>query len=146
MAKKISTLVVVISSKDTREVVERWSFDVQLEGAAAAQNKENASGSNSTASAPPPPPPPKTEKQTTSEIAAVMRQITASVSFLPVLEEPCTFNVLAYTDRDAVVPHEWIDSDARLIERGAEQVRLRSFGTGLHRVDGLVAYRLGGED
>lgn len=38
---------------------------------------------------PPPPPKPKTEKQVQSEIRDVMKQITSSVSFLPMLDEPC---------------------------------------------------------
>jgi len=32
LAKKISKLVLVISSKETREVLERWQFDVEVEG------------------------------------------------------------------------------------------------------------------
>ncbi|KAJ3178460.1 Mitotic spindle checkpoint component mad2 [Geranomyces variabilis] len=147
VAKKISTLVLVISSKNTREVLERWSFDVQLENSSVTNEKEpTTTAAKPTSSLPSPPPAPsRTEKQTTQEIAAVMRQITASVTFLPMLDEPCTFNVLAYTEKDAVVPAEWIDSDPRLIERNAEQVKLRSFSTSVHRVDGLVAYKYVGD-
>ena len=54
-----------------------------------------------------------------------------------------TFNILAYTDKNAQVPATWADSDPRLITRNAEQVKLRSFSTSVHRVEGLVAYRLG---
>jgi mitotic spindle assembly checkpoint protein MAD2 len=71
-----------------------------------------------------------------------MRQITSTVSFLPLLTEPCSFNVLCYTDKDAEVPTSWIDSDPKLISKNAEQVRLRSFSTSIHKVDALVAYRL----
>ena len=34
---------------------------------------------------------------------AIIRQITASVTFLPLLDEPCTFDLLIYTDRAAEV-------------------------------------------
>lgn len=34
---------------------------------------------------------------------AIIRQITASVTFLPLLEEPCTFDMLVYTDKDVQV-------------------------------------------
>ena len=54
-----------------------------------------------------------------------------------------SFNILAYTSLDAEVPMEWIDSDARQIEKNAEQVKLRSFSTSRHKVEALVAYRLG---
>lgn len=45
------------------------------------------------------------------------------------------------------MPMEWSESDARLIAAGqAEQVKLRSFSTQVHRVDALVAYKREDED
>ncbi|KAI8620342.1 mitotic spindle checkpoint component mad2 [Chytriomyces sp. MP71] len=144
LAKTISKLVLVLTSLETREVLERWQFNIHLE----STDKENTS-SNPTSSFHGPAMPsqtasaaqPKTEKQINAEIAAIMRQITASVSFLPMMTDPCTFNVLAYTDKDADVPVQWIDSDARMVTKNAEQVKLRSFSTSVHKVDALVAYR-----
>ncbi|KAJ3300065.1 Mitotic spindle checkpoint component mad2 [Borealophlyctis nickersoniae] len=133
MAKAISKLVMVISSKDTREVLERWQFNIQLEKGQGNENERDGRASNA---------PPKTEKDIHAEISAIMRQITASVSFLPMLSDPCTFNILAYTDKDAEVPATWVESDPKLIKNNAEQVRLRSFSTSVHKVDALVAYRL----
>ncbi|KAJ3329157.1 MAD2 mitotic arrest deficient-like 1 [Blyttiomyces sp. JEL0837] len=129
MARAISKLVIVISSRDTREVLERWQFNIELD---TDSKKKGASEEAA---------PPKTEKDINAEIAAIMRQITASVSFLPMLSEPCTFNVLTYTDKNAEVPATWIDSDPRMISKNAEQVKLRSFSTSIHKVDALVAYR-----
>lgn len=83
----------------------------------------------------------KTEKQIQEEIQAIFRQITASVTFLPVLDGDCTFNVLVYADADSDVPVEWGDSDAKEI-KNAEKVQLRSFSTNNHRVGTLVSYRL----
>ena len=83
----------------------------------------------------------KTETQIQQEIQAIFRQITASVTFLPVLDGNCTFNVLVYADADSDVPVEWGDSDAKEITNG-EKVQLRSFSTNNHRVDTLVSYRL----
>jgi mitotic spindle assembly checkpoint protein MAD2 len=57
-----------------------------------------------------------------------VRQITASVTFLPLLNEPCAFDLLVYADRAATVPVTWHDSDPCLIAN-AEQVKLRSFDT-----------------
>nr|CDI54775.1 probable MAD2-spindle-assembly checkpoint protein [Melanopsichium pennsylvanicum 4] len=57
-------------------------------------------------------------------------------------DEPCAFQILAYTNKNAQAPKEWTDSDPRLIQQGqAEQVRLRSFSTHVHTVEGMVAYR-----
>jgi mitotic spindle assembly checkpoint protein MAD2 len=67
-------------------------------------------------------------KEITSEIAAIMRQITASITFLPLLQEPCCFDLLVYADKEATVPLLWEDSDPCLISN-AEQVMLRSFNT-----------------
>ncbi|KAI8607197.1 hypothetical protein BC830DRAFT_1159334 [Chytriomyces sp. MP71] len=45
--------------------------------------------------------------------------ITASVSFLLMMTDPCTFNVLAYRDKEADVPMHWIDSHARMVTKKA---------------------------
>ncbi|TGZ76560.1 DNA-binding protein [Ascodesmis nigricans] len=152
---KISKLVVVISSKDTGEHLERWQFDVQLlakpkkpsfsETPTDTPTTENPSeNTENTPTHPPPPTTPahtKTEKEIQEEIQSLFRQITASVTFLPMLDGRCTFNVLVYADGDAEVPMEWGDSDAKEID-GGEKVTLRSWGTSSHRVDTLVSYRL----
>lgn len=85
-----------------------------------------------------------TEAQTSSAIAALFRQITASVTFLPTLSSSdagYTFNVLVYADASSEVPLEWGDSDAREIE-GGEKVQLREFETRHHRVGTVVSYRV----
>ncbi|KAG5519078.1 hypothetical protein PMAC_002164 [Pneumocystis sp. 'macacae'] len=133
---KISKLVIAIISKDTLEVLERWQFDVQIFKNDDNENKENklANERNNII-------PEKSEKEIHTEIQAIIRQITASVTFLPQLEGQCTFNVLVYTDYNSEVPDEWGDSDAREIDN-AEQIKLRSFSTDLHKVDLQIAYKL----
>ncbi|KAK0708667.1 DNA-binding protein [Lasiosphaeris hirsuta] len=144
---KISKLVIVITNKDTGEHVERWQFDVQIFKTSKSKSskssaskspptdQENASSPASAVA------PEKTEAEIQSEIAAIFRQITASVTFLPQLAGDCTFNVLVYADADSEVPVEWGDSDAKEIVNG-ERVQLRGFSTANHRVDTLVSYRL----
>ncbi|KAI9900031.1 hypothetical protein N3K66_004293 [Trichothecium roseum] len=159
---KISKLVIVITDKDTGEHVERWQFDVEIfrpvkkskskskssevEAAPTTGDDENnattATAAGDDAAAAAAPPPEKTEAEIQAEIAAIFRQITASVTFLPQLDGDCTFNVLVYADADSDVPVEWGDSDAKEIENG-ERVQLRGFSTANHRVDTLVSYRLG---
>jgi hypothetical protein len=64
------------------------------------------------------------ETETKNQIQAIIKHICASNAFLPILEEKCTFNVLAYTSTDATVPEVWAESDARMIKSGSvEQVR-----------------------
>ncbi|KOS20026.1 Mitotic spindle checkpoint component mad2 [Escovopsis weberi] len=149
---KISKLVIVITDKDTGEHVERWQFDVQISQPAPKKSKKPASKpaaaaadaeNNAAAAAAPLSGLDKTEAEIQAEIAALFRQITASVTFLPQLSGSCTFNVLVYADADSDVPVEWGDSDAKEIENG-ERVQLRGFSTANHRVDTIVSYRLGG--
>ncbi|KAF3482658.1 mitotic spindle checkpoint component MAD2 [Arthroderma uncinatum] len=142
---KISKLVIVITDKDTGDHVERWQFDVEIFKSSKSKSSrkladnENANpGAQSSSSAAPPE---KTEKEIQDEIQAIFRQITASVTFLPMLDGNCTFNVLVYADADSEVPLEWGDSDGKEIENG-EKVQLRSFSTSNHRVDTMVSYRL----
>ncbi|MCJ1471576.1 Mitotic spindle checkpoint component mad2 [Lambiella insularis] len=138
---KISKLVVVITSKETGEHVERWQFDVHIFNKSTKKStsqrpadKENAVPEDSEAA------PEKTEKEIQGEIQSIFRQITASVTFLPQLDGNFTFNVLVYANADSDVPLEWGDSDAKEIKDG-EKVQLRSFSTGNHKVDTLVSYR-----
>ncbi|KAI9831690.1 MAG: hypothetical protein M1819_004756 [Sarea resinae] len=142
---KISKLVVVITSKETGEHVERWQFDVQIfnKSTKSKPSKRSVDKENA-APAPVEPPVEKTEKEIQDEIQSIFRQITASVTFLPQLDGNCTFNVLVYADADSDVPMEWGDSDAKEIENG-EKVQLRGFSTSNHRVDTLVSYRLASE-
>ena len=144
---KISKLVVVITSKETGEHVERWQFNVQIFNKASKKSpapkptdKENTAPEEVTAATPPAE---KTEKEIQGEIQSIFRQITASVTFLPQLDGNCTFNVLVYADADSEVPMEWGDSDAKEIKDG-EKVQLRSFSTSNHRVDTMVSYRFVG--
>lgn len=143
---KISRLVIVITDKDTGEHVERWQFNVDITAAPKKSKSSSAARTGAdqenAASAAPAAEPEKTEQEIQAEIAAIFRQITASVTFLPQLSGSCTFNVLVYADADSDVPVEWGDSDAKEIENG-ERVQLRGFSTANHRVDTLVSYRLG---
>ncbi|RDW67349.1 spindle checkpoint protein MAD2 [Aspergillus mulundensis] len=140
---KISKLVVVITDKETGEHVERWQFDVQIFGKHKSQStkKSGDKENDSPGDAGQPETVEKTEKQIQEEIQAIFRQITASVTFLPVLDGDCTFNVLVYADADSDVPVEWGDSDAKDI-KNPEKVQLRSFSTNNHRVETMVSYRL----
>ncbi|KAJ1883134.1 Mitotic spindle checkpoint component mad2 [Coemansia sp. RSA 1722] len=124
---KINKLVLAVNSRESRETIERWQFDIQLVGEDSGSVAEKQKT-------------PKSEKALQMEIQAIFRQIAASVSFLPIIEEKCTFNILVYADSDAEVPTTWTDSDPLHI-KNAEQVKLRSFSTDAHRVEAMVAYR-----
>lgn len=63
------------------------------------------------------------------------------MTFLPLLDQPCSFDLLVYTTQDADVPVQWEESDPRYITNAAE-VKLRSFSTRVRvrRVVGLKTW------
>ncbi|KAF9156651.1 hypothetical protein DFQ26_009263 [Actinomortierella ambigua] len=149
MACKVEKLILAIKSKETLDVLERWQFDIH-NTKDEIPPPTTAGTSNPTAPSTQleqqqhhqqPARPEKTEKEIQMEIQAIMRQITASVTFLPTLDERCTWTILCQTEKDVEVPATWSDSDPHFVHN-SEQVRLRSFSTNVHRVDALVAYRL----
>ncbi|CCG82723.1 HORMA domain-containing protein [Taphrina deformans PYCC 5710] len=133
-AGKINKLIVCIVSKETGDTMERWQFDVEImHRQAQTQQSTDTNVPESVVE--------KDEKEITKEIQSLVRQITASVTFLPELTGRATFNVLVYTDNSGEVPKDWVDSDARDV-RNAEAVQLRSFTTGAHKVGLQVSYTL----
>ncbi|MBW0547678.1 hypothetical protein O181_087393 [Austropuccinia psidii MF-1] len=125
---------------DTRETIERWEFDVTLEDDPAQQpSLESANPSRHESKANP-----KSLSEIQSEIQVIIRQIIATVSFLPIPDSTRTFKVLAYTQRvNKDESSEWDDSEAFDITDGAERVKLKSFSTSVHRVETAVDYKLG---
>ncbi|KAL4539368.1 hypothetical protein Ndes2437B_g02251 [Nannochloris sp. 'desiccata'] len=121
----LQKVVLVVTSAISKEVLERWTFDIQT-------NKAAVTGEDA--------PTEKSEAAITQEIQAIIRQITASVTFLPLLNDTCTIDLLAYTDKESEVPFEWEESDPRYITSAAN-VKLRSFSTSVHSVEALVSYK-----
>jgi hypothetical protein len=103
----LQKVVLVVTSAVAKEVVERWAFDIQTDKAAVAGDgcaatlaaRPAAPGcrGRATLSGAPPAAPharcrpaqQKSEAQITQEIQAIIRQITASVTFLPLLTDTC---------------------------------------------------------
>ncbi|XP_059535359.1 mitotic spindle assembly checkpoint protein MAD2A-like [Myotis daubentonii] len=121
----VQKLVVVISSIENGEVLERWQFDIEC----GKMIRDDSA------------PREKSQKAIQDEICSVIRQITATVIFLLLLEDSFSFDLLIYTDKDLVVSEKWEDSGPQFIAN-SEQVRLRSFTTIIHKVNSMVAYKI----
>ncbi|CAM9567318.1 unnamed protein product [Heterosigma akashiwo] len=132
MNGEIQRLIVVITGSDSGETLERWVF--QVEHSKPLGERDPNSGEPTITSK-------KSRKEVQGEIQAIIRQITASVTFLPLLNEPCTFDLLVYTGQDAAVPAAWEDTDPQYITNSSE-VRLRSFTTKIHKVEAMVAFKV----
>uniref|UniRef100_UPI00398EBB08 mitotic spindle assembly checkpoint protein MAD2A n=1 Tax=Pristiophorus japonicus TaxID=55135 RepID=UPI00398EBB08 len=120
----VQRLVVVINSIETNEVLERWQFDIECDKTMTENSQARE----------------KSEKAIQDEIRSVIRQITATVTFLPLLDTACSFDLLIYTDKDLEVPEKWEESGPQFINN-SEEVRLRSFTTTIHKVNSMVAYK-----
>merc|ERR1712025_474213 len=118
-------LVVVVNSVESKEVLERWEFKVENETSEDGKIVEEAV---------------KDEKKIKGEIRDVIRQITASVTFLPLLDCLCSFDILIYTHSDTEVPTLWGESGPCYISN-SEEVKLRSFSTAVHKVEAAVCYK-----
>lgn len=139
---KINRLVVVIVLRLTAEAVEKWQFDVEVtpggaDGGGGGGEATAASADNNAA------PAPKPMAETQREIQALVRQITSSGSYLPMLrEDEYTFNVLVHTDpRDSHVPREWAEGSDGALAGNVEQVQFRSFSTSIHHIGTQVSYK-----
>ncbi|GJN02519.1 hypothetical protein PR202_ga19880 [Eleusine coracana subsp. coracana] len=153
-AGKLQRIVLVIMSQATSEVLERWNFSIETDPevvekgcvtltllisilhfpvrSGMAQLRVLMPHCRAIKE--------KSDKEIMREIQAIMRQVTSCITYLPCLEEPCVFDVLAYTDTDVDAPGTWIESDAKLISN-PQMVKLHSFDTKIHKVDTLVSYK-----
>ncbi|XP_032834741.1 mitotic spindle assembly checkpoint protein MAD2A [Petromyzon marinus] len=121
----VQKVVLVLAEVTSGAVLERWQFDIHCD---------------KTALTPGGPPREKSLKEINDEMKAVIVQITATVTFLPLLQETCSFNLLVYTDTDSEIPTLWETSGPLAVE-GGQEVRLRSFSTSIHSVGTSVAYK-----
>uniref|UniRef100_D8PP45 HORMA domain-containing protein n=1 Tax=Schizophyllum commune (strain H4-8 / FGSC 9210) TaxID=578458 RepID=D8PP45_SCHCM len=136
LAGTVTQLVLAIISKDTRTPLERWVFDIKLSGVSVTDTSLMVTCRR----------PPKPDSEIQSEIRAILKQIISMVTYLPVIQEPTVFNILAYTSDSAEIPAgEWVDTDPLAIEASkSQQVKMRSFSTDVHRIEAMVAYRYEG--
>ncbi|KAM9236100.1 LOW QUALITY PROTEIN: uncharacterized protein PS065_004032 [Dugong dugon] len=107
----VPKLVVVISDIESGEVLEKWQFAMECDKTVKDDSAPR-------------------EK---SQIRSVIRQITATVTFPPLLEVSCSFDLRIYTDKDLVVPEKWEESGPQFITN-SEEVRLCSFTTTIHKI------------
>ena len=124
LQKKVHRIVLVIIKLDTKETIERWEFTIHCD------NKIKDGESI-----------PVDQKEIQNGIRDVIRQITASVTYLPLIDSAVSFDILFYTDKGTELPSkEWVDSTPHHIPK-AEEVQLRSFNTKVHNLKAAVAYK-----
>lgn len=120
----IQRVVMVIASMSTKEVLERWNFIIENDQEVLEKGVSRE----------------KSDKDIRTEIQGIIRQIVSSVTFLPNIEDACTFDMLAYTSVESEVPANWGESDAQLIHN-PQNVKLRTVDTAVHKVEAMVSYK-----
>ncbi|KAL1490643.1 hypothetical protein ABEB36_013304 [Hypothenemus hampei] len=123
--RTVNRVALIITNVKTLEVMERWDFTIEYEG-----NIEDGEAQTSD----------KPLKQIKNEIRDVLRQIASSVSYLPLLDCLCSFDIQIYTTNDVELPEKWALAEPANI-KNAQSVKMRSFSTQIHKMDTAVTYR-----
>ncbi|XP_054167449.1 mitotic spindle assembly checkpoint protein MAD2A-like [Oppia nitens] len=124
LAKNVHKVVLVIVNVENQETVERWEFLIECDQTIGDGETKVVD-----------------EKEVQNGIRNVIRQIVASVTFLPLLEGKFIFDILLYTDKNTDLPSAlWLDSNPHLIPN-AEEVELKNFSTNIHKVKAMVSYK-----
>lgn len=119
----------IITNVHTQEHLESWEFKVQSEPVDGPDIDPNNPTSG------------KELKHIQMEVSTVMRQIASTVSYLPLIDCICSFDILIHTLKDCQVPEQWSET-ANITIQNAQAVSLRSFSTGLHKMDTVVNYKM----
>ncbi|CAL8140931.1 unnamed protein product [Orchesella dallaii] len=121
----------VITSAISGENLEKWDFDIQTvnptDGDTTITGRQREYGK-------------KELSEIQKGIRNVMRQVTATVTFLPLLDARCAFDLQIYVPKKADVATGWVERTDSSIEN-PEKVQLRSFSTSIHRVNATVTYK-----
>ncbi|ODM90508.1 Mitotic spindle assembly checkpoint protein MAD2A [Orchesella cincta] len=122
----------LILSAITGENLEKWDFDIQTvnpaDGDTTITGRQKEYGKKELA-------------EIQKGIRNVMRQVTATVTFLPLLDARCAFDLQISLAKKAEVADGWLDQQSLAMIDNPEQVQLRSFSTSIHRVNASVTYK-----
>lgn len=134
---KLQKFILVIIDKLTGDPVERWEFNIQIfeddDNMSNDNNNEHLNGNTNG----------KSKDLIKKEIQAIIRQITSSTTYLPILDGEFTFNILVYTDHNTnQIPIEWCDTKDQSLSGEFESVDFSSFETNLHSVGTKVSYKI----
>lgn len=125
MRRNVDKLVMEIMNVHTKEAVEKWDFRIECDRRIdPTQDKVEVD-----------------LKEIQEKIREVIRQITASVTFLPLLDGVFSFDLLLYTDKNTALPSaEWADTKPNAI-LNEEKVQLKSLVTGIQNIETVVSYK-----
>ena len=126
LAKVVKKLVLVVKDIERDVVLERWVFDIEPQAVDANEAEADVQAIR-------------------RGIQNVLRQIISCVAIMPVpdVDAHRIFDILIYTDKGSDEPALWQETGPQLISnRFRENVQFPGFGTGLHKVNAGVEYRV----
>lgn len=126
MLRAVQKVALIIVNVKTLDVMERWDFNVEYEGNPDQEGEQTSE---------------KPLKQIKNEIRDVLKQIASSISYLPLLDCLCSFDVQIYTKDDVNLPTEWADAKPAHV-KNAQSVRMRTFSTNIHKMETVVTYKM----
>lgn len=124
--RRVNKVALIITNVKSLEVMERWDFKVEYEGDTELGDAQVSE---------------KPLKQIKNEIRDVLKQITSSVTYLPLLDCICSFDIQIYAKDDIELPEEWAQAEPANI-KNAQSVKMRSFSTNIHKMETIVTYKL----
>nr|XP_027200990.1 mitotic spindle assembly checkpoint protein MAD2A-like [Dermatophagoides pteronyssinus] len=127
LQRKLHRVVMTLIRIDTKETIERWEFKIDCNNSVTDDKQIEVD-----------------LKAIQTQIRDLIRQITASITYLPLIDDPVSFDILFYTDKDIQLSStDWSDSSSHIIPN-AEEVQLRSFTTKVHNLKASVAFKQNG--
>ncbi|PLW06065.1 hypothetical protein PCANC_24986 [Puccinia coronata f. sp. avenae] len=141
-AKSVTRIVLALVSKETRETVERWQFDIHTTAEQPPQEAAPQAAAPSAADQQVPfEPVARSDHDMQAEALQIFRQIFSSVTFMPALEpDQCLFTILSYVDKSADIPVGWNKSDPYIISATADQVPIHGLTTSVYKLVPTVTY------
>uniref|UniRef100_A0A182NA17 HORMA domain-containing protein n=1 Tax=Anopheles dirus TaxID=7168 RepID=A0A182NA17_9DIPT len=131
MEQKVEKVTMMIYSLEKKEAIERWDFNIEAE-------YDDVSDATSD----------KLVSKIQAEIRAVMRQILSTISFLPCIEQVCTFDLIIQMKDNADVNEEQILYEFQRVNKDNIEVKdahtmsLKIFSTGVNKVETQVYYKV----
>lgn len=131
-SRKIEWLTMLIVSKETEEISEKWMFHIDV----ISDTSEDANLDLGSTTLTP-------IEDIQNGIQTIIRQISASVALLPEFEEPQTFSILVHTIGDIAHSKDWSDAGDMedLSGENIESVQFNNFKTDVHKVSTFVTYK-----
>ncbi|XP_023749554.1 mitotic spindle checkpoint protein MAD2 isoform X5 [Lactuca sativa] len=139
-AGRLHEIELLIITKATNEVLQSWNFIIATDGEAAPKGETSDKEIINEIDCEAAEKGEKSDKEIMNEIIDVLRRISATYRVLPLLNEPCIFNVVAHIDMDGshgTIAFKWKDSEH---ERSYME-SFRAFSTKILKAASSVSFK-----